>query len=131
LPLAQPATGIDAALAAARRVTPAAPSLVAWPTDQAPAWRILSASAELNVDDATGAASPPQPPRQETAAKLMRRLHDGTDMGLIWRILITLGGIVPAALAVTGIVMWLRSRGWRAALAKRRNDAKLAPQPAE
>jgi hypothetical protein len=32
---------------------------------------------------------------------------------------------------VTGIVMWLRSRGWRAALARKRKAARLAPQPAE
>jgi hypothetical protein len=61
----------------------------------------------------------------------MRRLHDGTGMGAVWRAIIFLGGIIPAILAVTGIVMWLRSRGWRAALAGKRRAAKLTPQPAE
>jgi hypothetical protein len=61
----------------------------------------------------------------------MRRLHDGTGMGPVWRAIIFLGGIIPAILAVTGIVMWLRSRGWRDALAKKRKALKLAPQPAE
>ena len=131
LPLERPATGIDSVLAAARRASPAAPPLVTWPTDQAPLWRVTLGGAELEVDDATGAAGAPRPPRPETTARLMRRLHDGTGMGLVWRALITLGGIVPALLAVTGIVMWLRSRGWRAALAKKRKTARLAPQPAE
>ena len=56
----------------------------------------------------------------------MRRLHDGTGMGPVWQSLIFLGGIIPAILAVTGIVMWLRSRGWRAALAKQRKAAGMA-----
>jgi uncharacterized iron-regulated membrane protein len=34
-------------------------------------------------------------------------------MGPIWQIVIFLGGIAPAVLAVTGIVMWLRTRKWR------------------
>ena len=56
-------------------------------------------------------------------ARTMRRWHDGTDMGPVWQTLIFLGGIIPALLAVTGIVMWLRSRGWRAALAARQSEA--------
>ena len=50
----------------------------------------------------------------------MRRWHDGTGMGLVWQIVIFIGGIIPALLAVTGIVMWLRSRGWRAELTQKR-----------
>jgi hypothetical protein len=66
----------------------------------------------------------------------MRRLHDGTGMGLAWQIVIFIGGIIPAILAVTGIVMWLRSRGWKAALAKKRKAlasgaGEVAPQAAE
>jgi len=60
----------------------------------------------------------------------MRRLHDGTDMGLAWRIIIFIGGIVPALVAITGIVMWLRGRGWRAALERKRKE-RLTPRPAE
>jgi cytochrome b subunit of formate dehydrogenase len=51
-------------------------------------------------------------------------------MGPVWQTIIFVGGIVPALLAVTGIVMWLRSRGWRAQLARRRKS-RLSPQPAE
>ena len=42
--------------------------------------------AEVAVDDATGEVTPPRPPRPETNARLMRRLHDGTGMGLVWQI---------------------------------------------
>ena len=31
----------------------------------------------------------------------MRRWHDGTDMGVVWQIVIFLGGIIPALLSVT------------------------------
>ena len=62
----------------------------------------------------------------------MRRWHDGTGLGLIWQIVIFIGGIIPALLAVTGLVMWWRSRGWKAALKKKRAaKASAAPQPAE
>ncbi len=90
-------------------------------------------AAEVEIDDASGEVTPPRPPRPETRARLMRRLHDGTGMGLGWQILIFLGGIIPAILSVTGIVMWLRSRGWRAQLARKRKAGRLAPapQPAE
>ena len=125
----------DAARAAAQRLATGPLVAITWPTDQSSAWKIAYARAggpaEIAVDDATGAVTPPQPPRPETNARLMRRLHDGTNMGPVWQVIIFLGGIIPAILAVTGIVMWLRSRGWRAALAKKRRTAKLSPQLAE
>jgi uncharacterized iron-regulated membrane protein len=40
-------------------------------------------------------------------------------MGLLWQIVIFLGGLLPAILAVTGIIMWWRARGWRAQLKAR------------
>lgn len=138
-PLTQTAMTAEAALAAA---TPAggggALVSVTWPTDQTSDWKISFAReggpAEVSVDDATGAVTPPRPPRPETNARLMRRLHDGTGMGIVWQILIFLGGIIPAILSVTGLVMWWRSRGWKQALAKKRKEKALgaaAPQPAE
>jgi len=135
-PLAETAMTGDRALALARPGAGGAPLSIAWPTERSPAWRIAferpgGGAAETEVDDGTGAVTPPPAPRPETRARLMRRLHDGTGMGALWQALIFLGGIIPAVLAVTGIVMWLRSRGWRAALAGKRKAAKLAPQPAE
>lgn len=50
----------------------------------------------------------------------MRRVHDGTDMGIVWQVIIFIGGIIPAVLAVTGIIMWWRARGWKARLAEKR-----------
>ena len=59
--------------------------------------------------------SPPEPPRPETLARTMRRWHDGTDMGIVWQVVIFLGGIIPALLSVTGLIIW-----WRARKARRR-----------
>jgi uncharacterized iron-regulated membrane protein len=134
-PLAATATSADAALAAARPHATGALVSVTWPTDQSSQWKVSFAReggpAEVSIEDEGGEVTPPRPPRPETRARLMRRLHDGTGMGVVWQILIFLGGIIPAILSVTGIVMWLRSRGWRAELAKKRKNAKLTPQPAE
>ena len=72
------------------------------------------------MDDVTGTATPPSPPRPETTARTMRRWHDGTGMGWIWQAVIFLGGIIPVLLAITGIMMWLRSRKWRGEVARKK-----------
>jgi uncharacterized iron-regulated membrane protein len=134
-PLARTRMFADSALAAARPLATGPLVSIAWPTDQSPAWKFSferqGGPAEVAVDDATGEVTPPRPPRPETNARTMRRWHDGTGMGALWQILIFVGGIIPAILSVTGIVMWSRSRGWRATLAKRRKAVRLARAPAE
>jgi len=116
-PLAETRLTPDAALAAARPHGTGPLVSIAWPTDRAPQWTIAfrraGGNAEVKVDEATGRAAPPSPARAETTARTMRRWHDGTGMGLTWQIVIFVGGIVPALLAATGIVMWLRTRKWR------------------
>jgi uncharacterized iron-regulated membrane protein len=134
-PLAETRLTADSALAAAQPHATGPVISVTWPTDQSPEWKIAFARdggpAEVEITDADSDVKAPRPARPETNARLMRRLHDGTGMGAVWQIVIFLGGIVPAILAITGLVMWLRSRGWRAALAKKRRAATLVPQPAE
>jgi hypothetical protein len=76
--------------------------------------------AEVKVADAGALASPPEPPRPETLARTMRRWHDGTDMGLVWQVVIFLGGIIPALLSITGLIIW-----WRARRARRRVQALM------
>jgi uncharacterized iron-regulated membrane protein len=95
---------------------------IAWPTTQNPQWAVTVRAPGLRpvdykVDDTNGEATA-QPPRPETLARAMRRWHDGDGMGIVWQIVIFLGGIAPALLAATGIVMWLRTRGWRAGKAR-------------
>ena len=124
--LVETQTPIDAAVAAATPLANGPLLSVAWPTDRSPEWRIQFATegppAEVKVADAGAVATPPEPPRPETLARTMRRWHDGTDMGAVWQVVIFLGGIIPALLSVTGIIIW-----WRARKARRRAARALAP----
>jgi uncharacterized iron-regulated membrane protein len=47
-------------------------------------------------------------------------------MGFGWQLLIFLGGIIPAALSVTGILMWWRSRQWRRARPRSASELQSA-----
>lgn len=127
VPLEAPHVLLAEAVAKAQAVAPGALRSVAWPTDRKPQWTIelagKGAGGSVAVDAADGTASlapASARPQRETVARLMRRIHDGTGMGLAWQVVIFLGGLIPAALAVTGVIMWWRSRGWRADLAARK-----------
>lgn len=123
-PLSSPASGIDQAVAASRPFATGVLTGVAWPTDQKAEWKVSYArkggTAEVVVADGTLAAQPPKPPQPETLARLMRRWHDGTGMGFGWQLVIFLGGIIPALLSVTGIIIWWRARTPRARVAMNR-----------
>jgi uncharacterized iron-regulated membrane protein len=127
-PLVETRLGPDRALAAAQAHATGPLVTIGWPTDRSGEWTIGFAreggNAEVKVRDADGAASPPPPPRLETFARTMRRWHDGTGMGIGWQIIIFIAGILPALLAVTGVIMWLRSRRWRSQTARRQREAK-------
>ena len=114
LPAAETRLNPDSALAAARPLASGGLVGLAWPAGPEAKWKISFArpggAAEVTVDDRSGAASPPKPPQPETTARLMRRIHDGTGMGALWQAIIFIGGIIPAALGVTGILMWLNLR---------------------
>ncbi len=113
-PLERPTMAIDQALAAAKVHANGELISIGWPTDQKTEWKLsfkrASGAAEVTVDDATGEAKPPKPQQPETLARKMRRWHDGTGMGPGWQILIFLGGIIPALLSITGIIIWWRAR---------------------
>ena len=126
-PLAETATPVDAAVARSRAFATGPLVSISWPTDQQAEWKIgyrrEGGPAEVVVTDSSGVVKPPKPPQPETLARLMRRLHDGTGMGPVWRAIIFLGGIVPALLSATGIIIWLRSRR---PLQKARDRERLA-----
>jgi uncharacterized iron-regulated membrane protein len=113
-PLASPATSIDKAVAAAVPFATGPLVSIGWPTDQKAEWKIgfkrQGGNAEVAVKDGAATATPPSPPQPETLARVMRRWHDGTGMGPIWQIVIFLGGIIPALLSITGIIIWWRAR---------------------
>lgn len=139
-PLEQTAMTVDQAVAAAQPHATGALVSITYPTDVQADWRVSFARAggpaEVTIADGSGEVTPPRAVQPETRARLMRRLHDGTNMGLVWQIVIFIGGIIPALLSITGLVMWWRSRGWKAELAKKRKakaarTGSTSPQPAE
>ena len=91
--------------------------MINWPAADAPEWSVTfetkGATRQVKVDDTDGRATA-QPAKPRTKAQLIRRIHDGNGMPLLWQIIVFVGGIVPAVLAVTGILMWLRMRRRRA-----------------
>ena len=113
MPLAQPRLRADEALSAARKVAPGQVASLAWPTEKKAEWTVMlkgqGAPTEVKVKESNASASI-SPKKPETRARTMRRIHDGTGRPLVWQIIIFVGGILPAALTVTGILMWLRMR---------------------
>jgi uncharacterized iron-regulated membrane protein len=126
-PPLRPMMSIDQAATAVGAANAAALAEVNYPTrGKAPAWRIGLAETKgppVRVIDATGEvkkgpdrAEPPRP--ADPTSKLMRQVHDGNDMGLVWQLIITLVGLAPAILGVSGVVMWLRRRARRRAVVR-------------
>ncbi len=119
LPLQSPQMAVADAIAAARDQAPGRLVSISWPTDRKDEWKLGfeqggKGLAEVVVKDRTGEASlSPSRERGETIARKMRRWHDGTGMGPGWQIIIFLGGIIPALLSVTGIIIWWRARAPR------------------
>lgn len=129
-PLDEPATSLDKAVAAAKPFATDDIVSITWPTDQKAEWKIAYArkggNSEVSVADATASAAPPPPPQPETLARTMRRWHDGTGMGPIWQVIIFLGGIIPALLSVTGLIIWWRARKPRTRVRGIRRSAATA-----
>ena len=117
LPLMLPRQSVDQAVAAAQTLKPGRVTNIVWPTDKKAEWTVTlkgrGAPADIRVQDLDASAKL-SPARPETKARLMRRIHDGTGMPVVWQVIIFVGGIMPAILAVTGILMWLRMRRRRA-----------------
>lgn len=94
-----------------------------------PAWRIqvrkpgVKELATIMVSDATGLARADRGGQAgggpDPLSRWMRRIHDGADMGIVWQTIIFAGGVAPALLSLTGLVMWLRRRARRRAMTRR------------
>lgn len=119
---------VEAVVAARAEVPDAALASVSVPTrGREPAWRVelKQPSAErpisVQVVDATGEVK-----RQrggggggpDPLSRLMRQVHDGAGMGIVWQTIIFVGGMAPVVLSVTGLIMWLRRRARRIAISQ-------------
>ena len=129
-PLAETHLSPEAALAVARGQGHLAQ--ITFPKERTPEWTVVytddDGRTETKVNDVTGAAVPAPPPPPEPFARLMRRLHDGTGMGPVWQTVIFVGGIIPAGLGVTGVIMWWRTRKWRGGAEPRRRAESVAAE---
>jgi uncharacterized iron-regulated membrane protein len=133
-PIERPAMALDVVVQAAQARASGTIREIDWPTDADPSWKVTLSSAgscarDISIADAGGTAtvSPTRAHGGAGLAGVIRRLHDGDDMGPVWRTIIFIAGILPALLAITGIVMWWRARNWREAVAERlRGDRPAA-----
>ncbi|THD37331.1 MAG: PepSY domain-containing protein [Sphingomonas sp.] len=131
-PLAVVHTPLKSAIDGALALTPGQVTQIGWPTDYKAVWQVAVKPAKgkpatVAVDDTTGrAALAPDVNRgQAGVARLMRQIHDGTGMGIVWQVIIFVGGLLPAILAITGAIMWWRARGWKGELAARKQRKLL------
>jgi len=131
-PMPQPNLTLAQAVAVAQAEAPgAAVTEINVPTrGKEPTWRVglKAPDAErpktIQVVDATGLAkagrgdreSGPSGGAPDRVSPLMRRIHDGNEMGLVWQLVIFVGGLAPAVLGITGVVMWLRRQARQKAL---------------
>jgi uncharacterized iron-regulated membrane protein len=121
-PLAVTQLSLDDAIAKGRAKVPGDVRQITFPTDLKAEWKVTLAGdpqPSVTVDDDTGKAKAGRIMPEDTS-RLMRRIHDGTRMGLLWQIILFVTGIIPAVLAVTGIIMWWRARRWKSELKARR-----------
>lgn len=133
-PLEAPKTPLSAAVADAVALAPGEVRQVTWPTDLKVEWAITvkgkGKPANVTIDDAAGVAKlakgPDRP--QGGVARLMRQVHDGTDTGIVWQTIIFLGGLLPALLAITGVIMWWRARSWKGQLKARQRTKVVAAE---
>jgi len=125
---APPILTADQALVAAKAASPGEPASIAWPAGGDAPWRISLASAtgqtDVTVDDGSRAAT--IAPRRAGLALAVRHLHDGTTLGIGWRVIMVAWGLAPTVLGLTGLIMWWRGRRWRAKLARRQGRARDA-----
>jgi uncharacterized iron-regulated membrane protein len=123
-PLLQPRMILPQVLAAAG--SPRDLVSITWPTTQNPEWSVTlkaaGGSTVAAVDDRNGKASAQNSRPPETTARLMRRIHDGTGMPVVWQIVIFVTGLLGATMAVTGVIMWLKGQTREVRMRRQRAD---------
>ena len=137
-PPPRPNLTAEQAIDAARSSHPEAQRLVSIalppPNARGPAagaWRVELAGGgpplALRVDDRTSAVSAAPaagPPAPTSGVGLNRFIHEGRG-SLLWKWIVTVTGLVPAFLAITGLITWIRAE-----LRKARSRRAGAPDEA-
>ena len=125
-------TRLSAAEASARAsaLLPGSVRSITWPTEKKPDWSVAigeGRGAAVSVADDGGVAALARVPAgQGGAMRLVRGIHEGSVGGAVWRFVVFVAGLIPAILAVTGVVMWWRARSWKGKLAARQRATVVA-----
>lgn len=87
---------------------------VTWPTTADDHWIISFTNAAegdrlVRVDDRNGRLGSVGT-YPETTMRLMRRIHDGTEMPFLWQVIIFVTGLIGPLLGITGVIIWLGGR---------------------
>jgi uncharacterized iron-regulated membrane protein len=129
-PLVETQLSADAAAGIARVQMPGNVREIEWPSGDQARWSVTidgeHGTKQVAVGDTTGRVVEVATPRAHGGsgiAGLMRRIHDGEGMGPVWEAIVFLGGLLPAMLGVTGVIMWARARRWRGQLQAKRKAA--------
>ena len=123
-----PRLGADRALAIALDAAPGARlAAVFLPIQPAGAWRIQlrgeMGDVTVLVDDRSGSSSKVMPQSGDKIAQWIRWIHEGSHSGTLWQVAVFLCGVLPTGFAITGTMIWLRSRTAKAA------DRRTAAMP--
>ena len=130
-PLVETRQSADAAARIARARVPGDVREIEWPSGEEARWSVTidraDGATQVEVADASGTIADVSTPRAHGGpgiAGLMRRIHDGQGTAPVWQAIVFLGGLLPAMLGVTGVIMWARARRWRGQVkAKRKATA--------
>jgi len=108
---------VDAALDAAIKAHPGSqPAAIFAPTQQNNAWRVQLRSPNVAgvmtvlVDDRTAAASKSAQLSGDRIALWIRWIHEGSNSGTIWQVIVFVCGLLPTLFTITGVMIWLRRR---------------------
>jgi len=84
------------------------------PTQQNQTWRVQFRNKDglttVMVDDKSATANKVVPLGGDRVAQWIRWIHEGSHVGPVWQIAVFLCGIFPTVFAITGVMIWLRSR---------------------
>lgn len=110
------------------------PTALSFPTERDKAWRVQLTDADGEprsalIDDKTAAATLAPPAAAGDAfGGWLRRVHETDHHGWLWRAIGFLCGLLPVALLVTGVLMWLRRRSGKAAAPRRAAASRELPK---
>lgn len=113
-PLDAPPLSVAQVVARARPLVPEARLLtITWPTERVFDWRLRYATEpaiSVMVADDSGVAAVERPRGGAKVAGWVRRIHDGSEAGWLWRALVFLGGVLPAVLGAMRLLSRWRTR---------------------